>query len=181
MRWDEENLAAVIQRRQPPTLRFFHFSEPTLSYGRLQNLTIVRTLTPTGWPVVRRPTAGGHVRHENDLCLSLCWRTGTPPMPRAVTQVYEWVHRLIFNALPPLEGLRLAACCDTPKAGAPFDQRNCFREPVGHDILLNAQKIAGGALAVKKGGILYQGSIQRSVIGEIASFQERVKRLCWPG
>jgi lipoyl(octanoyl) transferase len=157
---DRQTLSAVAEGRQPPTLRFFRWSEPTVSYGRLQPLETVRTLAPAGWPLVQRPTGGGIVFHDQDLCLSLAWPEGLAPLPRRPKEIYDWIHGVILQALQPLLDLRMAACCDLPESQTPFARRECFREPVGSDLLLKNQKIVGGALLHQKNGWLYQGSIQ---------------------
>lgn len=160
MRWDAERLRRVATSAAEPTLRFFRFKEPTVTFGRLQKEETVRHKAPAGWPLARRPTAGGIVLHETDLCLSLVWRPGTFPMPSRVREVYGVIHGVVLKALSALAPLRLASCCDTPKSSTPFDERECFQEPVGYDVLDGQQKRVGGALAMTRHGCLYQGSIQ---------------------
>ena len=82
-----------------PTLRFFRFQEPTLSYGRLQKLDDVRPLLPDGWARVQRPTGGGIVLHNGDLCFSLCWKDGQAPLPKKPQDQYRWIHSVVLEAL----------------------------------------------------------------------------------
>jgi lipoate-protein ligase A len=55
-----------------PTLRFFQWDKPTVSYGHLMSLE-------NG---VKRPTGGGIVYHETtDLSFSLVWPRGQNLLP----------------------------------------------------------------------------------------------------
>ena len=165
MRWDGDTMSAIAAQGGP-VFRLFRFSEPTVTYGRFQPLDQVRALAPSGWPLVRRPTAGGLVFHQNDLCFSLCWPPQTPPLPSGPRDVYRWIHSLVLESLHGAEGLRLAACCDGAPPSIPSGERQCFRDPVGYDIMQGEKKIVGGALAVKKEAILYQGSIQNAAFAQ---------------
>jgi len=159
MRFDRDTLTAVEQGAEP-TLRFFRFSEPTVTYGRLQTTEGIRSLVPDGWPVVQRPTGGGIVFHENDLCLSLCWPKGLTGIPTRPSDQYRWVHERILKALRSTVNLRMSGCCDTPMSPSPFAKRQCFTEPVGYDLMEGADKRVGGALLHHRTAVLYQGSIQ---------------------
>src|SRR4051794_8387098 len=86
-----------VQEGQSPTLRFFRFRQPTLSYGRHQSLETTKPLAPSGWDVVQRPTGGGIVLHGDDLCLSLCWRVGQRPLPLHLKDHYAWIHSVILQ------------------------------------------------------------------------------------
>jgi lipoate-protein ligase A len=161
MREDAEALSAMADGSMPPTLRLFQFSEPTVTYGRLQDRDSIRALAPTGWPIARRPTGGGIVLHQKDQCFSLCWRPGTAPLPKSPKAIYGWIHRAVHEALRPLLDTRLAFCQDADSYNsAPFNKRLCFKEPVGYDLLSGDQKVLGGALAVQRSAVLYQGSLQ---------------------
>jgi lipoate-protein ligase A len=160
MRHDIQTLASLERYEVPPTLRFFRFSEPTVSYGRLQKRAAIEPLVPKSWSLVQRPTGGGIVYHEIDLCLSLAWRHGQDPLPRKAQDQYRWIHAVILEALRPFMPLRMAACCDVNPPESPFDTRECFKEPVGFDLLRENRKMVGGALSRRKNVTLYQGSIQ---------------------
>src|SRR5688572_20169043 len=81
MLYDATLLRAVEAGNAPPTIHFFRFSEPTVTYGRLQKRENILTLVPPTWPLIQRPTGGGMVLHHNDLCLSLVWPKGMAPLP----------------------------------------------------------------------------------------------------
>ena len=158
MRYDAELLKGVEQRILPPTLRFFRFKSPTVSFGRLQKFDVVAALAPRGWDIVQRPTGGGIVLHDQDFCLSLCWPKGQAPLPAKPQVQYRWIHSVILEALGP--SLRMQACGDCSPTPSPFEIRNCFTSPVGYDVMEGDDKVVGGALSCHKNAILYQGSIR---------------------
>ena len=159
MAYDVSTMQNMHNEDRPPVLRFFRWVRPAVSYGKHQRLDGLRTFIPSGWETIQRPTGGGAVLHDQDLCLSLCWRAGQPPLPTALKDVYGWIHTVILQALPPLSHARLADCRDC-KTLAPFSTRHCFNEPVAFDILSGRRKITGGAICRQKSVFLYQGSLQ---------------------
>ena len=171
MRLDAECLKGVEQEQVPATLRFFRFKEPTLSYGRLQKLVDVLPLLPDGWAPVQRPTGGGIVRHDGDLCFSLCWKEGQAPLPKKPQEQYRWIHSIVLEALSGNVAARMASCCDVAEPKEPFSIRTCFQNPVGFDLLQDQKKIVGGALRCTRRATLYQGSLQAAVT---PAFEERL-------
>jgi lipoate-protein ligase A len=159
MLYDLNSLHKVQDPTGSPIVRFFRWIRPTVSYGKHQSLEKFRSLIPEGWDTVQRPTGGGIVFHDQDLCLSLCWRSGQAPLPEQLKDHYAWIHGIIAEALRPLGETRLADCrdCTAPTA---FESRDCFTQPVAYDVLTDQKKIVGGALCRQRNALLYQGSIQ---------------------
>ena len=167
MQYDADLLTSVSQGTLAATLRFFRFKEPTVSFGRLQKWTNVASLVPLNWTAVQRPTGGGIVFHKSDLCISLCWPHGQSPLPTRPQDVYRWIHAVIRDGLMN-DQLTMASCRDTCDELQPFAVRECFSEPVGHDLLEGNRKVVGGALRWTREAVLYQGSLHR----ELTSTQE---------
>jgi lipoate-protein ligase A len=164
MRYDVETLSGIELGSLPPTLRFFRFEKPTVTFGRLQNFQDIASQIPPGWASAQRPTGGGLVFHQDDLCLSLSWPRGQAPLPRRPQDQYRWIHNILLEAMG--SRFRMAACCDAKPSSAPFRIRECFTNPVGYDLMSADQKIVGGALSCRKGATLYQGSIQTQTPGQ---------------
>jgi lipoate-protein ligase A len=163
MRVDVELLHGIERGDSPPTLRFYRFKEPTVSYGRLQKLTDITPRVPAGWKVVQRPTGGGVVFHDGDFCLSLCWPAGERSMPRRPQEQYRWIHSIILESLSSNLPVQMATCARVPFPEEPFSSRTCFKNPVGYDLMWNGKKIVGGALRCTREATLYQGSVQITV------------------
>jgi lipoyl(octanoyl) transferase len=174
MQYDRDLLSAVERGVQHPTVRFFRFNQPTVSYGRLQRLTDIAQAIAPGWSVVQRPTGGGVVMHDGDLCVSLCWPTGQRPLPTRVQDQYRWIHTVILKGLPRVAALRLAACADVRKSPEAFNRRSCFENPVGFDLIKNRRKILGGALRCTRQASLYQGSLQMLISAEDERYLQSV-------
>jgi lipoate-protein ligase A len=169
MRVDVDLLNGIERRDGPPTLRFFRFKEPTVSYGRLQKLVDIAALVPAGWDIAQRPTGGGVVFHNTDLCLSLSWTEAHGPLPKRRQEQYRWIHAVILEALSAGSGLRMAACSDVSNPAEPFSKRTCFKNPVGYDLVREEQKMVGGALWCTRRSTLYQGSIQLPLSKQLES------------
>jgi len=165
MAYDLATLDKVARGEDSPTLRFFRWSRPTLSYGRLQRWDCIRGLVPRGWDAVQRPTGGGVVFHDQDCCFSLAWKNGEAPLPRKIKDVYPWIHGVVQKALAPWLTLQLATCRDCRTPPPSFQERQCFETPVAFDLLKGTKKIVGGALGRQREGFLYQGTIHEKLGG----------------
>lgn len=145
-----------------PVVRFFRWKEPTVSFGRTQKEDDARAFAASvgAKALVRRPTGGGMVWHDNDLSLSIAWRRGAAGFPACIKNVYRVVHEALAEALIA-EGYAVSLYRPTP-------QRlpgQCFVEPVEADVMWEGKKVIGGALRVAAGGRLYQGDIQTATLG----------------
>jgi len=105
--------------------------------------------------ITRRLTGGGLVEHDNDLILSLLFKYTDK---KNVSFYYEIIHNAIFLALKDT-GYRADIYKKKVKINSSKESL-CFSSPVQYDIMLDKQKIVGGAMSRKKGAFLYQGSLQ---------------------
>jgi lipoate-protein ligase A len=160
MSFDVNTSQQMVLQGLTPLLRFFRWSQPTVSYGRHQSFDKIQALVPVDWDTIQRPTGGGLVFHNDDLCFSLCWREGQSPLPLRLRGIYAWIHTFVVEALQPILSTRLANCRDCAPEKVPFATRQCFTEPVAFDVLHQGHKVVGGALCRQKNVFLYQGSIQ---------------------
>jgi lipoate-protein ligase A len=159
------------------TLRFYRWSEPTLSLGYFQSQSDCRQHSASaGCAIVRRQTGGGAILHDRELTYSLTLPAGQPPV-RNAEQLYRTVHGAFVAALQPLltaAGDRWsmevrAADSPLPKTGEPF---LCFVRRARGDVLLTRTwpsdsprlpdepvKIVGSAQRRHRGAILQHGSL----------------------
>jgi lipoate-protein ligase A len=153
-----------------PTLRFFRWQEPTISYGRLQKTEWVNSVAKAfhvGLSVnvavhdlktVQRPTGGGMVWHDKDLSFSISWRRDHPSFPKCLKEVYRTIHQSVAEALAR-RGIETSFYFYVKQSSAKTPTGICFIEPAEDDLIWNKKKILGGALRVTGWGRLYQGNI----------------------
>lgn len=155
MAMDEVLLREAVQ----PLLRVYAWSGPAISFGYFGRFAEVWPL----WPerqLIRRWTGGGIVPHGEDLTYTLVVPRSHPFAARTAGETYRLIHEAVALALGQAGGpLSLAA-------GAPKVSDECFANPAAHDILAGGIKIAGAAQRRTRHGLLHQGSIQRSGLGE---------------
>ena len=135
-----------------PILRVFRAKAAAITVGRSWR----KKRLPEG--AVLRPTGGGLVRHGNDFIYTVIARKDTFPTFGMVRTSYLSLHEAVLAALEKRAILARLYRCDEPRTHqATFGE--CFLEPVATDVLLNRQKIAGGAQWRRAGVFLHQGSI----------------------
>ena len=140
------------------SLRFYGWSEPTLSLGYFQPER-VRLEDPkfAALPFVRRPSGGAALVHHHELtyCLALPpgpWQRGEPWLSR--------MHRIIAAALLAL-GVRThiqqgERGTIVPRVHGSF---LCFRQFTPGDLLIDAAKVVGSAQRKQRGALLQHGAI----------------------
>ena len=141
---------ALLEFARAPSLRFYGWRTPSLSFGYFGSFASVAEHQPHR-EIVRRWTGGGTVFHGSDLTYSLILPAGNAPASRAV---YAAVHDAIRRALVGCVNVSLAA------SAAPKISDACFANPVEADVMADGRKIAGAAQRRTRAGLLHQGSIQ---------------------
>jgi lipoyl(octanoyl) transferase len=140
---------ALLETATAPTLRFYRWERPSVSFGYFGKLKDARAAAAER-QLVRRWTGGGIVLHDDDVTYSVI-------LPRDKTpsrEVYAAIHTALQQALNGCLAARLA------DAEAPKISDACFANPVVADVLIAGRKIAGAAHRRTRAGLLHQGSIQ---------------------
>jgi lipoate-protein ligase A len=162
---------ALLEIATEPTIRFYKWDHPALSFGYFGKFTEVASHAAER-DLVRRWTGGGIVFHEDDLTYSLVIPAADPAFGESSASIYEKIHDAVRAAFAAngksveLAGGRDAALrrsepesrLRTAQRAVPSD--NCFANPVRADVLSNGRKIAGAAQRRTRCGLLQQGSIQ---------------------
>ncbi|MCD6339206.1 MAG: hypothetical protein J7M29_07500 [Verrucomicrobia bacterium] len=166
----DEALLLHAARRGAPTLRFYAWDRPAASFGLLQAYAAAAALTPLR-PLVRRPTGGGLVLHENDWTYSLIFPPNRPWSRLRAEASYRRLHEWLRKAFS-LAGVetRLA---QAPQIEGPGQ---CFVGAERHDLLCSGRKIAGAAQRRARHGLLIQGSVQPPPGLDRASWQRALRR-----
>ena len=141
------------------TLRFYQWSEPTLSLGYFQAYAArSEHAASRDCPLVRRQTGGGAILHDRELTYSLAVNCAHPLADDAA-RLYDAVHTALVDALAELRHSR-AAAAPKPKsrrgASPPF---LCFERRAAGDVILAQSKICGSAQRRRRGAILQHGSL----------------------
>lgn len=160
MALDEALLNWHSQGLIPPVIRFYGWEPATLSVGYFQKLSgkiDVDAVNEYGYGLVRRPTGGRAVLHDNELTYSVIVSENHQSMPPSVTEAY----RVISEGI--LQGFRnLDVQADFSIPEGKLDQTGsavCFEEPSWYELIVEGKKAAGSAQTRQKGVILQHGSI----------------------
>jgi lipoate-protein ligase A len=147
---------ALLESAVCPTLRFYGWSGPALSFGYFGSYADVADQRAHR-EIVRRWTGGGVVSHGDDLTYSVIIPASHPFFSRSSLAIYSDVHDAIRGALK-------ANGIDTTLAHAasPKVSENCFANAVRADVMSEGRKIAGAAHRRSHAGLLHQGSIQNA-------------------
>ena len=192
MQRDRDLFILLQQEKCAPILRFYRWEDRCLSYGRVQKIApqVAHQARLEGWNIVERPTGGGLVFHENDLCFTILWTKNTPALPWKVVDSYAKIHSWVRESLeetgiaatkiskisaPQMQSQTQSQSqsqsqTQTQMQSQTYSQTHsnpeaawCFKTPVCQDILLDDKKIVGGAQWREGKVALHQGSIQYPV------------------
>ena len=138
-------------------LRLYRFDPPCLSFGRNEasggydRAAIARLAID----VLRRPTGGGAVWHEQELTYAVA-------APIAVLgglrQAYHAIHGRLAAAVRSL-GVDAVLALHRPAPPSTAFHRPCFAAPVGGEVLVRTRKLVGSAQMRRGGAFLQHGSI----------------------
>lgn len=133
------------------SLRFYTWSEPTVSLGYFQSAT---ERLP-GLPWVRRSTGGAALVHDRELTYALALPAGLPWQRRGESWICR-MHKIISTALASdgvtAEGL---VCGAESKHGPVL----CFLHHTPGDLIVSGHKVAGSAQRKQRGALLQHGGI----------------------
>ena len=146
-----------------PLLRVYEWDRPSASIGYVQNEDAVRNRE--NYTVVKRPTGGGVVYHDNDFTYSIIVPAEHEILKLNRVESYHIFHRAVAKALSNFGFECILADEDIPSSVNRATMQ-CFTTPTKYDILCvdsNAPgrriKVGGSAQRRKKEGILHQGSL----------------------
>jgi lipoate-protein ligase A len=157
---------ALLQSARIPTIRFYRWHSPALSFGYFGKFSDVAIHAVTR-DLVRRWTGGGIVFHGDDLTYSIVIPASDPTFDESSIALYERIHRALADALSGV-GERAVVAGGVDPGGIALSKHaavngsgyNCFANPVRADVMMDGRKIAGAAQRRTRRGLLQQGSIQ---------------------
>lgn len=147
---------ALLESAIFPTLRFYRWQGPALSFGYFGSYADVADQM-SDREIVRRWTGGGVVPHGADLTYSVVIPASHPFFARSSLAIYSDLHNAIRKALNENGIAATLANAVSPKVS-----EECFANAVRADVVSQGQKIAGAAHRRSRAGLLHQGSIQKA-------------------
>jgi lipoate-protein ligase A len=147
----------LLRNASKPLLRIYLWERPAVSFGYFGKYAEIRE----AWSdreLVRRWTGGGIVPHGTDLTYTLVVPKEHPFGKQRALESYALIHELVAGVIASSVNAPLAL---SPAASASVSGP-CFANPVQHDVMIGADKVAGAAQRRTQWGLLHQGSIQLS-------------------
>jgi len=145
----------------PSTLRFYSWSPPSVSLGYFQaaqdeiNVEACRRYSVD---IVRRPTGGKAVLHENDLTYAVIASERNPLFPADILGTYKVISDCIAGGLSEL-GIETDMGGNERSYQELSLRAACFSSPSRYELLAKKKKICGSAQLRSKGVFLQHGSI----------------------
>ncbi len=150
----DEALLTVAAEIDRPVLRFYAWTEPAATFGYFQRFGEVAVLTRLR-PLIRRPTGGGLVRHDDDWTYSVVVPPSHAWYELSAVASYQRMHEWLRRSLAQCE-----IATDLAPDGNPAGPGQCFVGAEKYDLLFHREKIAGAAQRRNRLGLLIQGSLQ---------------------
>lgn len=158
---DEAIMRSLAEEDVLPTLRFYRWLYPCISIGRFQEpLTLPSPLRGEGesLPLVRRPTGGGSVFHnESSITYSILYKEDLGAIPKGLLNSYREIHCGISGALKEIDINTVFHLSE--ERVKPQGKNECFKLPVKFDLMHEGKKIAGAAQRRRYGVVLHQGEV----------------------
>jgi lipoate-protein ligase A len=146
--------AAVSERC---TLRFYRWSQPTLSLGYFQrHADRAMHAASRDCPLVRRQTGGGAILHDRELTYSLVVPQ-SHPLAADWARLYLLVHEALIAVLER-SGV-VAQICNQPTPATAAQPLLCFQRRAVGDVLIAQAKVCGSAQRRRRGAVLQHGSL----------------------
>ncbi|HMC56634.1 MAG TPA: hypothetical protein VKH19_15765 [Gemmatimonadaceae bacterium] len=130
-------------------LRFYRWDPPTLSLGRNQPNTFDDV------PIVRRPTGGQAVWHEQEVTYAV---VAPIALFGSLRKAYCEIHTRLARALRSL-GVDAVLAPAHPPIRPSAHPASCFASSVGGEILVDGRKLVGSAQVRRGDAFLQHGSI----------------------
>ena len=157
----------------PLVVRFYYWSEPTLSLGNFQSIQQLSESTDTqgheglgrlAW--VQRKTGGGAILHDREITYSIVVPSGNSTIELASKghseRLYRSVHESVVDGLRQMgiqAGLSESCTCSAAKIGKLGEPFLCFHRRTPVDVLVGEHKVLGSAQRRGKSGLLQHGSL----------------------
>ncbi len=144
-----------------PRLRFYYWSQPTVSLGYFQEYRQFQDTFPnlSGLTLVRRLTGGGAILHDREITYCLTIPAAHPLYKSGPVPAYVLVHQAIADVFKGF-GIDLELRPKDPNYARVRDEPEfCFSRPCPTDLICPAGKLVGSAQRRLPKAFLQHGSI----------------------
>jgi lipoate-protein ligase A len=205
---DEALMLSCAEGASPPTLRLYGWRPPGVSLGYFQPVDDQidqAECARRGYSLVRRPTGGRAILHDDEVTYSVTGRQSDIPGGEKVLSSYREISRGIEVALRRI-GVEAGMAREGARVGEPRALRlgiptvrgsgqpvphggsgsggraapaACFAKAARSDMTVDGRKIVGSAQARRHGAILQHGSIPLGVnVADVAAVMAPDGRAC---
>ncbi len=152
----DESLLSNCLKRSGGTLRFYKWQPACLSLGYFQDIEEIdlETCKKRGIDVIRRPTGGRGVLHNNELTYSI-----TLPLQLlegTLVDTYKLFSQAIVRGL---NQINIPARLIPSRPESSSGSAACFDSPAAYELTVNNKKLIGSAQTRRKDCLLQHGSI----------------------
>lgn len=151
---DEAILNLHLAGKCPPTLRFYGWEPPSISFGYAQKVsqTTVDKVKEQGLGVVRRPTGGRAVLHEGEL--TYCFVASTQ-LDGSIQKAYKQICQAFIDGIA-----RLGVNIELGRSDSAYkSHEDCFEATTQADLHYQGKKLIGSAQLRRKEAVLQHGSV----------------------
>jgi len=154
----DDTLVESVRAGHAPILRFYRWSSACVSLGRNQptfDAWAPERLARKGIGLVRRPTGGRAVLHDDELTYSVVVPIRMFGTPRAA---YRLINEILVDGLVRLGAAAAIQAATGTRAPLP-STTPCFAEPAEGEVLAVGRKLIGSAQVCRDGVLLQHGSL----------------------
>ncbi len=161
---DEAITISVMKGKSPTTLRIYGWLNPSISIGAFQKIKDINLThcNKMNIPIVRRPTGGRAILHENELTYSFSSNTSNNIFSNSLLENYRQIGNTFCYAFGIL-GIDAIMSNKRLKRNVLIKNPLCFQSTSYGEITVNGKKIIGSAQMRYKNSLLQQGSIPFSI------------------
>ncbi|MBF0536698.1 MAG: lipoate--protein ligase family protein [Nitrospirae bacterium] len=172
---DEAIACCVNDGLSPPTLRFYGWLLPSVSIGAFQGSNCIdhQWCAQRGVAVVRRPTGGRAVVHDDELTYSFTANLDNGFFTKSVLNNHKMVNSVFYRALRRL-GLEVDFTEGRLDRRGLLSKSLCFASTSYGEVSAGGKKVIGAAQRRYANGFIEQGSMPLSVDRELVAGALRV-------
>jgi len=157
---DSALLDELVAGDRPATVRFYGWSPACISLGlgqRAEEVLDLDAVAAAGLDVVRRPTGGQALLHDDELTYSVVASQQDPVVGGTLMQSYHAISEALLAGLAQLGIAGVGAPCEPRPASGLTPV--CFASASAEEVLVDGRKLLASAQWRSRGAFLQHGSL----------------------